>query len=381
MNILIFVDTFNSLDDPTSKIVRCFADCLKSKKYNITICTNDCHDNVNVEAGHNVFGLSKRKNVLYKTLRKIYSFIYPRNLFPYLFIKNPALKIAREIKPNLIISFSGAFWTQKIGAFLSEKLRIKFISFYTDPFSSIKTNPADEKPQKMLERIEKKWMAKSSKIIMPSNYLIDYVTRYKDFKSLFSCLELPSFLSDDERLTLEKQQPDDYYLYAGGINSQIRDPSGFINFARYFYSNFPKYHFLILTNSKINYSMPPNIKVSKRKNGDDYLDCLSKAKGIIIIDNNIGIQIPSKVIESISTGKPIVFFYKNTNSYSLAILKKYKNAILINTNNSEDFSFAANKLLQTEKMSREDIDDIFPSFLLNNILFSFCEIIKKIIKE
>ena len=374
MDIVFVTDSFDNLDEPTSKIVESFANYLKNKGHSITLLTNDYFGNrIKYVSGFKVFGMSKRKGFIYKLRRKIYSFFLPRDMFPFKLLKRNALKSLSNIQPQMIVSFSGASWAPLVGTYLSKKKKIKYFAFYTDPFSSKITVLNHERRINKLIKIEKKWMEQAKKIIMPSNYLDDYSKRLSNYNDKYVCVELPSFFDDSTREMFTNHKVGNYFVYAGNIDSSIRDNTGLIAFANYLNDNNKDYTIKILTDNVIKSSMPTNVIVSKRLKEREYAECIFGSKAIMVIDNDIGIQIPSKVFEAISTGKSVVFFYKNKDSYALKLLEKYKNACLIDTNqiNNYDFSNLIYIICNHKNVAKSIVDETCNNYLLNNIFNSF----------
>ena len=66
---------------------------------------------------------------------------------------------------------------------------------------------------------------------------------------------------------------------------------------------------------------------------DKCVEALSKSNILINVGNTITNQLPSKVFEYISMGKPIINFYFDEEDMGLKIFKQYELAFNINVNN------------------------------------------------
>ena len=56
---------------------------------------------------------------------------------------------------------------------------------------------------------------------------------------------------------------------------------------------------------------------------------LSSADFLVAVGNSVSNQVPSKIFEYISFGKPIIYFFEVDDDSNLEILKKYPNSICI----------------------------------------------------
>ena len=375
MNILFIIESFSKIDEPTSKIAYKFALSLTNSN-NIYILTNDYKNGfMEGNSNINIFPCGIKLNFFLKICRRFFSLIFPKDLFPYQFIKRKAKKIIDNNKVDIIVSFSGSFWTQKVGAYLCYKHKKRYIGFYTDPFSCEKTNLKNRRPISFLKRIEKKWLVRAHCIAMPSNYLIKYKTLYPDFIHKFRKIELPCFIDELKCELLDGALPTNTFLYAGSLDQKIRDSSKLIEFALYLRKHQKKYRITVL--SEKTHSLPNDlINYAPRKSGQEYLSYVMSSTALLIIDNNRGIQIPSKVFEYISTGKPIICFYKNKNSLAIDLLRQYDNAFLIDTNSNDNIFDDAIKFVENaEIVSKNIINERFKEFTSDYIIKEFKKVL------
>lgn len=105
-------------------------------------------------------------------------------------------------------------------------------------------------------------------------------------------------------------------------------------------------------------------------------DAISNADFLINIGNTVENQLPSKVLEYISAGKPIINFYTSSNDTSNYYLKQYPQSLLIKKNNIENNQniLDLNRFLQKKSELRID------SKLINNIFHKYTkeEVVKRI---
>lgn len=200
-----------------------------------------------------------------------------------------------------------------------------------------------------------------------------YITRYPEVKFINKLcpVDIPLIIKKKENDNLLLQQRNDAYVlvFAGSINMPVRDPRYMLevlskihkfpcNFYIYGKNNCLKYF-----ESKIQ-SLSDNIFhifmegcVPHKKIND----LLLNADILINIANNDPRQIPSKIFEYMSFGKPIISFYKNEEDPSLPYLKKYPLALII----KEDW----NKLEE----NAADISDFIKDARMKSVSFSTVE--------
>lgn len=176
-------------------------------------------------------------------------------------------------------------------------------------------------------------------------------------------------LLKEPNIALESSQDKMRFIYAGSFYKTIRNPD-------YMLSLFNKsldlldgelnlYTFgdcsrIIKKYTLKNKRIKDYGKVSNRKVAEE----LHKNSFLVAVGNSDNKQVPSKIFEYLSYGKPIIYFYSNSHDINLEVLKKYKLAICIDQRETYiDSNF--NKLIQfckeniNEKLTYEKVAEIF----------------------
>ena len=382
MNILIITENFYPVKEPTAKIVERFTKDVNfssdnffilskgERKSRVGVSTNVINYQINAylkfKKNHFLYNL---KTFIYKSLSKLYSKIYPRDLFDSFRFYKAALPILADNKIDIIVCVSGWFSSQLAGLRLSKKYHIKMFSWYTDPF--IKSVNRLNYSQSLLEKIEKKWFRQTSKIFMPENYLTEYLRNYPIFKNKFLCLELPCFFSNDELEIINSQIPNNTVLHLGSFFHKLRDPQALFRIAYELNSisdvKFVSYGSLDKRiKNKYGVNIPSNFSIKERENGQNLLKALGKASVLVVVDNSFGIQIPSKTFEYISTGKPILLLYDNELSETVRLLDKYSNTLILKQDgiDNEVIFNVVTPFILSEKinMSYKDISAVYNKY-------------------
>lgn len=117
-------------------------------------------------------------------------------------------------------------------------------------------------------------------------------------------------------------------VYAGSFYKNIRNPEYFLKIAEKSLANieakidlytFGNCNEIINRYSNINSSIVNHGKVSTER----AYNAISKGSILIAVGNSDNSQVPSKIFEYLSFGKPIIYFYSNDNDTNLKILSKY----------------------------------------------------------
>lgn len=166
-------------------------------------------------------------------------------------------------------------------------------------------------------------------------------------------------------------------VYAGALNSVIRNPeyalsvlSKVKNITLYLFQSGD-------CDSIIKKYSAENIIVNGLIKRDVYLSLIGKEADILLnIGNNSTLQAPSKMLELLSTGKPIInFYYTKDNQYKM--IEKYP----LGLNIGRDDENAVDKVLDfcnnysSKRMSFQEVENLFP----NNSLKNQLEILDKVI--
>lgn len=169
---------------------------------------------------------------------------------------------------------------------------------------------------------------------MPNNYYEKYKKTLSFDKEKFIKVELPCFFNNDELTIINSTNPQNTIIHTGNFFNKFRDPKQLFVLLKKM-SNTTNYSFVNYgtMDKKLkrlyNNKLPSNVEFLERIRGDTLLRVIGQASLLVIVDNEYGIQIPSKAFEYISTGKPILLIYNNPESPTKALLDNYEYSILL----------------------------------------------------
>ncbi len=231
---------------------------------------------------------------------------------------------------DLILSFSNPFTSHYCASILSKKYNIPWIAYYLDPFYTNATLPPNHFTER--KKIEEELLGNAIRIIMtyPTNENYQrFRFKYKDkiVKAEMPGINFDNFIGNDDK---ERKACKCYYI--GNLYKDIRDPASAVkifsmldefdielNFVGGWYG--PKMDFEGLSSK--------NIVFLGTKNVDELVEIYRDADILLNIGNLIDNQMPSKIFEYISTGKPIINIYKVKNCPTLKYLCNYPLALNI----------------------------------------------------
>lgn len=230
---------------------------------------------------------------------------------------------------DMIISFSNPFTSHYSANILARRYRIPWIAYYFDPFFSnatLNSNYVDIRKER-----EEQIITVANKILMTYPTNVDYITRAISFNERIIKAEMPGIRRD--LYCIDKKQDRNIYkcYYIGNLYSDIRNPENVISFFASLENVADLFFVGGFYGKEINIDLlPNNIHFLGVKSGEDLKTIYNNADFFVNIGNMVTNQMPSKVFEYISTGKPIINFYKNIECPTLLYTKKYDLALDIN---------------------------------------------------
>lgn len=283
-----------------------------------------------------------------------------------------AEKINKDRRIDVIISVSLPFYSHA-AAFEYKKRHpeVRWITFTTDPLAYNEANP-------VVGYKRKRAIATEQSIYETCNYCISTEELYPNLTDDYNIspqkvLRLPFMLTNQP--TEDRTQMSDRInvLYAGYVYHKIRNPklmmetfkriknvefnlhiAGDRHCRKYLSEQFPSYF-------HINGLVPR----------DKYLELLTKNDVFVNLSNNIRLQAPSKLLELISTGKPVInFYYHKDSGYN--IVERYPLGINVSTDHTPDA--IAEILTQfiednaKKRMPYSTLCEIFNDYLFENQL-------------
>jgi glycosyltransferase involved in cell wall biosynthesis len=252
----------------------------------------------------------------------------------YYFVHNIGRQLNME-EVDLIVSFSNPFDSHYCASILAEKHCIPWIAYYLDPFFSNATY--DKRDILKRKNTETKRLEYASKVLLTYPINEDYLRLGIDFRDKVLMAEMPG-ITDNEtienrrnHITPVKTGSKCKCYFVGNLYKDIRTPDAAIKAfsilkdeADLFFVG-ETYRFL---QDKIKGSLN-NVHFLGKKSKEEIVQFYREADILVNIGNAIDNQMPSKIFEYISTGKPIINFYKVPNCPTLKYLKKYPLALNI----------------------------------------------------
>jgi glycosyltransferase involved in cell wall biosynthesis len=325
------------------------------------------------------------------------SWIYRAGRFLFSWFKKDAYEDSSMVKPmydrleklhkdrsiDVVISVSFPFYSHVAAyKFKQKHPEVRWVTFTTDPFAYNEANPvADYKRRRAI--------ALEQKIYDTCDYCISteelYANLIDDFKIDSSkVLKLPFLLTtnptdDNTPKTQERSKPVEI-LYAGYLYHKIRNPKLMMEV----FCSLPDINFNMnvagdrICRKYLAGQFPSHIKIRGLVSREKYLELLTVNDVFVNLSNTIRLQAPSKLLELVSTGKPIINFYHHEDS-GYHIVEKYPLGINVSCKLSVKTIVEKLKLFIKEnakkRLSYTQICDYYPDYLFENQL----PIVKKVI--
>ncbi|GAB1431750.1 hypothetical protein MASR2M29_03750 [Spirochaetota bacterium] len=240
---------------------------------------------------------------------------------------------------DIIISVSLPFQSH----YVAEKLKnirgdnLKWIVFEFDPFTLNSTIKVNKRRRKKMGIDEKRILKKCDAICLTPE-LYDYYNKVNFIQLTSKVNILPfanlkqiefDFIKVNNNFMIENKIN---CLFTGQIYADIRNPKRLLEA---FSKQDAEIHLSLMTNFSINDMIEYSPKdylpsVIPFQNRDTALYNLMCANILINIGNTVEHQVPAKIFEYMSTGKPIIHFSKIRNDPALKYLKRYPNTLIIN---------------------------------------------------
>lgn len=266
---------------------------------------------------------------------------------------------------DVIISFSNPFSSHYIASVLSEKYDIPWIAYYFDPFFSNYTLDIESIDKR--KKIEEHILSKAKRVIITYPTNIDYKQRNVSFNSNIIQAEMPGIRKDMYYLDNNVKHTRYICCFVGNLYRDIRNPQNIIKLFSSLEENTELYFVGGYYGQEIHVDeIKDNIHFVGKKTGEDLQKVFRETDFLINIGNSITNQMPSKIFDYISTGKPIINFYNNDNCPTLQYTSKYTLAINIDEREIEKDIEKVKMLVMSfcrknvgKRVLEEDINSIF----------------------
>lgn len=342
-----------------------FASCLSSRI--IAKANTNIIDNVNIHLSRLISFIGRVSNYLKEE-------IMPSPFDSSLI--NSYLAILDEInskrKIDLVLSVTFPFYTHVVG-FKYKQLHpaVKWLTYSTDPLAYNEANPIPRWKIKGAKRIENKVYEYCDCCLITEELLHNVVYDYHIPQN--KILVLPYLIEpcDDAIINKKKDITRPQVVYAGCLFYRVRNPQKMLDV----FSSINGIDLqLYVTGDRIcrnilRKAYPANISINDVVPRHVYLQLLKNADVLLNLSNNAHLQAPHKLLELVSTGRPIINFYYHKNSgYNL--IEKYPLGLNIsNSISNDEAAELISKFVEdnyAKSIKAEDIKELYPERLLSN---------------
>ena len=320
---------------------------------------------------------NEAKRFFFYILKKVYRFLYRTFAWPdYSMFWFFSIRRRRKAIPDydLIISVSLPFTSHLVAYSINKKIGKKWIMDIGDPFYLKKDAPENNKYifSFLNKHFENKFYQSANNVVFTHDESMKY--HYNSFPVLDgkSTVLPPVFDANEIDLNnnFEFSKRPLKIAYFGVLTIGIRTPDNFLAFFDKLQLDEVELHWYVNEDTK---QMVKNRSSTNINNV--FHDMVPRSDAISLMVNeyhallNIGnansFQLPSKVIEYISTGKPIVHFSEINNDSAESILKARSNAIIISENSDlnyvkkeiNDKLFSDTDMTSVDKYSSRSVTD------------------------
>ncbi|WP_214796797.1 hypothetical protein [Exiguobacterium sp. s5] len=216
-------------------------------------------------------------------------------------------------------------------------------------------------------KLEKNTVENSDSILILKQLNSYYMKHYEKFMKKVHVVEHP--LLKLPNVTVSSNNNKTKFVYAGSFYKNIRNPKYMLDvFTKIFEKSEGELNIYsfgdcdrIIENYTYNKS---EIKSFGKISNDKIPEKLINSDFLVALGNKDDKQVPSKIFEYFTYGKPIIYFYTNSNDKNLEVLEKYKLAICVNQN-SDNKTLNSNRIINfcknnvDERLSFEEIKHTF----------------------
>ena len=295
---------------------------------------------------------------------------YDSSLINAYLSKLAAIEAKRKI--DVLISVTYPFYTHVVALKYKEQHpSTKWLTYTTDPLAYNEANPIAPWKKSRAIKIEQQVYETCDTCIVTEelydNVVKDYGISEKKVLVLPYLVETENASGD----VMSSERNRAQVLYAGCLFYRVRDPRTMLSV----FSGLKDVDLcLYVTGDRqcrkmLKKEYPSNIQINGVVPRDEYFRKLSQADVLVNLSNNAKLQAPHKLMELVSTGKPIINFYYYKNA-GYRIVEKYPLGInLCNYSELNDLVDAVNVFIKNnidKRLSEEEIQEIFSEYLLRN---------------
>ena len=368
--VLIVIEKF--LPD-SSAIINCLHPIIlgmKEKNISIDVLTYrkekklsnfETINGVNIYRVNDIYNLSDNK-LLKKTILRIYR---------KLFLDRKFIKLGKSLlnknKYDCLIACSYPFLMEYCASKIAHNTNIPFVSYQFDPYSNNKiiAKPSQEKRTKE----EIKVLSKAAKVFLPIEYYDENMdSELSILKNKYHPIDFP-LISEVNGIENNRLSDLPTFAYAGAFYDDVREPKQMLEFFSKLDMDFRLYIYCI-ARGKCRKQLEEYKEILKEKLVLKYDVCKEECNNIIYnadfninLGNNISNQVPSKLYEIVSIGKPIINFYTIEEDTSKKFLERYELCLNLNIQKDSDSNINTFENFYqkniNKKLSYKDITSIY----------------------
>ncbi len=322
-------------------------------------CTREVREGVNIERVGIIRRQSNEKPIVSENplrkqrigfakligeLKKIYRFFFwPDGLWHWLPFLLVSLYRRRKNNYDLVISYSPTFSAHIGGLFFKKnsKTSVAWIADYGDPFSTSETmQPNNFKLYRRLNNWIEYLVIFSASYVTVTNqstrseYLKRFAVGLNKIKCVPHAVDISDFYCESRNVSGLKK-----FVYVGAFHKGIREPYEMLRFFDEVYrksrADFELHIYGPLNSCTIDFSRYSNIFYHGVVARDKAIAVMKEADVLVNVENENCSMTPSKLVEYIATGKPIVNF-AGADGCSELLHKYYRSGYLFVLNGAED---------------------------------------------
>ena len=297
------------------------------------------------DSSNNIF-----RKISYSILKKVYRFIFKTFSWPdyAMFWALTIFKNRNNIKNNydIIISVSLPFTSHLCAYILNKKIRAEWIMDIGDPFS-LKINSLENNKiiYSFLNKFyERKFYQNASKIIFTHNEVAELHQNRFDIDSSKIVIGYP--IAEVNEKIINKSNNFNYKImplrigYFGAFTNSVREPYNYINSIANSFDEEVEHAWYINEESKKYFTSIINIsshKFSDIVSREEALEVMVGKMHILLSIGNLNkYQMPSKVVEYLSLGKPVLHFAEIKDDPLYNFEKLFDNLKIINNKTTKN---------------------------------------------
>lgn len=296
------------------------------------------------------------KKQIYSMLEKVADYTRLIAYAPYYPISSPQrknnyYKAAKELIITEHINVVISTCMPADAVFASVQLKqefpnITFVSYFLDPIAGGLNHRLYSKRLAYTLALKKERC-----VVDASDAVIAQLEHEKHFREEYNTKKLEKIyflgvpLLFERKSNQRKKENTQTVVYAGAVSRENRNPQFIINLFKHvknarlimYITNDPSVAIEAAGDSS-------NIVIHGRISHDELESVLSDADALLNIGNNQSMQSPSKLVEYISYGKPIISTFRIENDTSAELLEKYPYSLLIDERNSSNLDSVASDI-------------------------------------